>query len=267
MLKTRILTALILLPLFLGLLFLATPGDWLIFCAVIAGLAGWEWGALAGMPVRHRPFYCAALAAHVFVVYKMGPQVVLLHVAVASLFWVLVVPAWLRNRWRLSGAATGFVCGILVIVPTALALASLREQGAWLLLALMAVVWVADTAAYFAGRAFGRHKLAPQISPGKTREGAYGALLGVLLYGFVIAPRFSDGAFQMTDWVSLAGCLVALTVLSILGDLFESLLKRHAGLKDSGRLLPGHGGILDRIDSLTSTLPFAATGFLLMAGQ
>jgi phosphatidate cytidylyltransferase len=140
----------------------------------------------------------------------------------------------------------------------------LYRMDAWLLLAAMALVWIADIAAYFCGRAFGRNKLAPSISPGKTREGAFGALLAVLVYGFVLAlKQWPDASAERLAGVAVV--LLLLTVLSIVGDLFESLLKRQAGIKDSSNLLPGHGGVLDRIDSLTSTLPLVALYFFWMA--
>ena len=135
--------------------------------------------------------------------------------------------------------------------------------------ALQAVVaftwWVADIAAYFSGRRFGRHKLAPAISPGKTWEGAVGAGVGVLAFGYAVALHGGLALPLQAGWPGLAPLLVAYTALSIIGDLFESLLKRQAGLKDSGTLLPGHGGILDRIDSLTSTLPLAGLAALWLA--
>jgi phosphatidate cytidylyltransferase len=125
----------------------------------------------------------------------------------------------------------------------------------------MALVWVADIAAYFAGRTWGRHKLAPTISPGKTWEGAAGALIGVLIYATVLGlygPARGEELPGFSQCVQMGMILLLLTAVSIMGDLFESLAKRQAGVKDSSALLPGHGGVLDRIDSLTSTLPFAA---------
>ncbi|PKO49753.1 MAG: phosphatidate cytidylyltransferase, partial [Betaproteobacteria bacterium HGW-Betaproteobacteria-21] len=153
--------------------------------------------------------------------------------------------------------SAGVAVGLIVMVPPALALAHLRQLGPWLLLGIMAMVWVADIAAYFSGRAFGRRKLAPGISPGKTWEGAAGAVVGVLAFGYAVLYAF--GGAQVPGWVFGVAfpLLFAFTAVSIIGDLFESLLKRQAGVKDSGALLPGHGGILDRIDSLTSTLPLA----------
>jgi phosphatidate cytidylyltransferase len=142
-----------------------------------------------------------------------------------------------------------------------LALVQLRQLGPLTLVCTMAIVWAADVAAYFAGRAFGKSKLAPSISPGKTWAGAWGAVVGVLAYGF-IASAWLPEALQKS-LLLFAMSLVGLTILSIVGDLFESLLKRQADLKDSSNILPGHGGILDRIDSLTSTLPIVATLWLL----
>jgi phosphatidate cytidylyltransferase len=145
-----------------------------------------------------------------------------------------------------------------------LALVVLRDTSPWLLLALAALVWAADIAAYFAGKRFGKHKLAPAVSPGKTWEGVAGGMVGVVVYGAILAwvanthatpltPIFDDGAA-----VVVVAAMLVLTAVSIVGDLFESWMKRGAGLKDSSHLLPGHGGVLDRIDALTSTLPVAA---------
>jgi phosphatidate cytidylyltransferase len=149
--------------------------------------------------------------------------------------------------------------GVMVLLPTWAALLYLRERGAWILLALLAVVWIADTAAFFAGRSFGQRKLAPGISPGKTWEGVYGAMFALVLYASAVSAAVVG--------LRIVGALVmalALLYFSVLGDLFESWIKRVAGRKDSGTLLPGHGGVLDRIDALTAALPIAA-GILLWA--
>jgi phosphatidate cytidylyltransferase len=135
---------------------------------------------------------------------------------------------------------------------------ALHAVDTWLMLAAMALVWVADITAYFAGRAYGRHKLAPTISPGKTWEGVAGAVVGVLVYGGIVFS-FTPLAGRLPLSIPvIVLMLVLLTAVSVMGDLFESLLKRQAGIKDSSNLLPGHGGVLDRIDALTSTLPLAA---------
>jgi phosphatidate cytidylyltransferase len=154
--------------------------------------------------------------------------------------------------WRGVGAShvkALALVGFVVLLPTALAMATLPPLQVLLVLAL---VWIADTAAYFSGRAWGRHKLAPSISPGKTREGAVGGLLGALAYAIIC------GALVEARWLPYLAAATLVAVLSILGDLFESAVKRQAAVKDSGTLLPGHGGILDRVDSATATLPLAA---------
>ena len=164
-------------------------------------------------------------------------------------------PSYAR-RWPLPGLLGGLLIGALVLFPTLLAFIQLRQLGAWTLVVILALVWAADVAAYFSGRTFGKRKLAPNISPGKTWAGAWGAVVGVLAYGF-LAQAWLPAALRPNAAV-FAVVLVLLTVLSIVGDLFESLLKRQAGLKDSSNVLPGHGGVLDRIDSQTSTLPLVA---------
>jgi phosphatidate cytidylyltransferase len=151
-----------------------------------------------------------------------------------------------------------------VLLPTWIAMVQLRSLGAGALLGIFAVVWMADIAAYFSGKAFGKHKLAPSISPGKTREGAIGACVGVVIYGVAVRQIFS---LDFMPWALWIGVLVGVTAISIVGDLYESLLKRKAGIKDSSNILPGHGGVLDRIDSLTSTLPIVALVWLIFTRQ
>jgi phosphatidate cytidylyltransferase len=170
-------------------------------------------------------------------------------------FWVLVAPAWLARGWRIRDAAAAGAVGWIVLVPTWLALARLQSDPSQLL-QLLCIVWLADTAAYGAGRTWGRHKLAPSISPGKTWEGVAGAAVAVAVY-YVVLSAFESARPWAGGW---AGFLVfaGVTVMSIVGDLFESLMKRQAGVKDSGALLPGHGGVLDRIDGLLAALPLAA---------
>lgn len=271
MLKTRIITALLLLGGLLAAVFLLPALGWLLFCAVLGALAAWEWGGLSRFATPLRAVYALAIAATCLLLGGMAglggntgmPAVLWLPYALAALFWLFCVPFWLRAKWQLGRGAAAVVVGIVVLVPPALALAHLRELGPWLLLAALAVCWVADIAAYFAGRRFGRRKLAPAISPGKTWEGAWGAVAGVLVYGLsALWLLFAPAASGL---LAVVPALLLLTALSIIGDLFESLLKRQAGIKDSGSLLPGHGGILDRIDSLTSTLPLLGLAALWFA--
>ena len=171
-------------------------------------------------------------------------------ILVSTFFWVIVSPVWLVTRYEIRNKYLLMVVGLVLIIPIWFAMMSLRNLGPWLLLGVMMVVWIADSAAYFVGKRFGRHKLAPMISPGKTWEGVFGALIAVTIYALILCTILNE-----SYWLVVG--LWAITVLSIMGDLLESLMKRQAGVKDSGSILPGHGGVLDRIDGLTSTLPLA----------
>ena len=271
MLRTRIITAFVLLFGLLAALFLLPSAGWLVFCALVCGGAAWEWGALARFAPALRIVFALFTGSFCLITGALAglgagnvpaaPVLVPLYL-VSALFWVLCVPLWLRGKWSLSSVGVGAVVGLVVMVPPALALAHLRELGPWFLLGVMAMVWIADIAAYFSGRAFGRHKLAPAISPGKTWEGAFGAALGVTVFGYLLLGVVGFDAFPAWVVYLALPALIGFAAVSIIGDLFESLLKRQAGMKDSGSVLPGHGGILDRIDSLTSTLPMA--GLLLL---
>jgi len=167
------------------------------------------------------------------------------------------VPYWLKRGLSQPPAALLALTGVVVLVPAGLAALTVPAER---LLLVLGLVWIADTAAYLAGSAFGRHKLAPSISPGKTWEGAAGAAGATLIYAIICAlPGAPLGAYvQGAGWMAYLALAMLLWAVSIAGDLFESAIKRHAGAKDSGALLPGHGGVLDRIDSIVSTLPIAA---------
>jgi len=182
--------------------------------------------------------------------------------SVSALLWLLVVPLWLGLGWKVSQPVIMALVGWAVLIPTGLAMVDLRENSPWLLLGIMALVWVADIGAYFSGRRFGKNKLAPNISPGKTWEGVIGALLGVTMY-VIIAWSFSDYSKMVMFVPNILLASWCWVGLAVIGDLFESAIKRQAGVKDSGALLPGHGGLLDRIDALTSTLPLAALALLM----
>jgi phosphatidate cytidylyltransferase len=271
MLKTRVLTAIALLPLVLGMLFLAPRPAWVGFATLIALLASWEWSRLCGFGSAARAAYLVlsgAIAAALVAACFAGPAAVFANVTHASFvasayFWIFAVPAWLALRLRPESWACG-LAGWFVLWPLWSALVVLREASPWLLLACALLVWVADIAAYFAGHRFGRRKLAPAISPGKTWEGVVGAMLGVLAYGIALdlythaRPGPLTAPFEAAWGAVAVLAMLGLAALSVLGDLFESWMKRGAGRKDSSSLLPGHGGILDRIDALTPTLPAAA---------
>ena len=259
MLKTRVLTSLILAPSFLAALFLLPEPYWglLMLAGILMGI--WEWSDMAKFPLRGRIAYLVFTALlGVTIAFASGPDMAYVQeyaifwgILAAAVFWILVAPNWLITRAHLRNLAVMAIAGWLMLLPLWLSLLSLRRAGIWVLLGVIAAIWVADSAAYFIGKRFGRHKLAPQISPGKTWEGVFGAWVGVGIYGLVLCQ-----IFHLDYWI-IAG-LWGLTVFSIIGDLLESLIKRQAGMKDSGTLLPGHGGMLDRIDGLTSSLPLAA---------
>lgn len=268
MLKQRIVTAAVLLPLFLAALFLLPNVYWgLLLCAAMA-LAGSEWGRLSGLAPTQSRLYGIALGAACVALLLLeragafGAGLLYstpgrLGYAGALVFWIVVVPLWLYARRHVRSRLLLAGVGVLVLLPFWHALVFLQPTPGRLL-AVMGVVWVADTAAYFAGRAFGRRKLAPHISPGKTWEGVGGAILGVTGYWLLLAAVAPWHAGQMPAGLLLP---LALLAVSVYGDLFESWVKRMAGQKDSGTLLPGHGGLLDRVDALTSALPFAALYF------
>lgn len=275
MLKTRIVTALVLFLIFFSALFYLSPLAWLLFATLVAAVAAWEWGALMRWRGASRIGLGAGLALICLGLAVLEPAALGLEAGFsgaawrlgrwlylpAAAFWLLAVPLWMRRRWPLPQSAVGVAIGLVLILPTWLALVQLRQAGALALIAIMGLAWVADIAAYFSGRALGRHKLAPTISPGKTWEGALGGGLAVIAYGFLLAPQLPAALVEQPLVLLLV--LVLLTAISVVGDLFESLLKRQAGLKDSSAILPGHGGVLDRIDSLTSTLPLVALVWLL----
>jgi phosphatidate cytidylyltransferase len=258
MLGRRILTAIVLLPAALAALFLLPATGWRIAAGIVILIGADEWARLARWSARGRVAFVAAMLASLLGAGAMpagwmGFQWIL---GLASLFWILVAVAWLRGAWQVRSWGLMALTGWWVLVPAWLATVLLQQRPAQLL-ALMAVVWVADTAAYFAGRRFGRRKLAPAISPGKTWEGVFGALIGVAVY-YALLVKFAPSVlagFGFAGGLILVG---ALATLGVIGDLFESWMKRVAGVKDSGRLLPGHGGVLDRIDALTASLPLAA---------
>ncbi|MEJ2791824.1 phosphatidate cytidylyltransferase [Iodobacter sp. LRB] len=270
MLKTRVLTALFLLPLLLAAIFylpqMGTTGSlaWISFCGLIMVAASWEWQRLSGMQGFIAKVY-PLLTAVVFALLSQliyTPSMLLGLMLGASVFWLFVTPCWLSKKWKLANAANlNILLGWALLLPAGLALIVLRTAGPWALLAVLAIAWVADSAAYFFGKAFGKHKLAPLISPGKSWEGAAGGLLGVLIYTFFLPKHlfFHGELLSLAAWLAIA---VILTAVSVMGDLLESLFKRQIGMKDSSNLLPGHGGVLDRVDSLLAILPVACAIYL-----
>jgi phosphatidate cytidylyltransferase len=237
-------------------------------------LGAFEWASLAKAGRAGR-YGFAALATALFGATVWGFQAidpsrgeVALIYAVPAAFWMLVVPLWLARGWEMNSKPVALAVGILVVVPAGLSVVSMHSISPLVVLLLLAFVWIADISAYFVGRAIGKRKLAPAISPGKSWEGALGALGATSIYAIICAMVLPQLSVIVKGglWIVCLVIAALLWALSIAGDLFESLIKRRAGVKDSGTLLPGHGGVLDRIDSITSTLPVAALLFYLMAG-
>jgi phosphatidate cytidylyltransferase len=268
MLRTRVITAIVLLAVFLPVTLFAPIGAFGALIAFVLVFAAWEWARLLKLgnagPVIYAMVAAVALVASTFLGTEHKPPQSMFEAA--AIFWVLAGPfVLLRKPTLAKGAWRAFLllAGIVVFAACWHALVAARAIGVPFVLSLMLVVWLADIGAYFAGKAFGRHKLAPAISPGKTWEGAVGGWLAVLI---VAAAAFALHAFEPTLYSALlerlgaVRTLITLTVLvafSVVGDLFESMLKRQAGVKDSSGLLPGHGGVLDRIDALLPVLPLA----------
>ncbi|SDG91289.1 phosphatidate cytidylyltransferase [Nitrosomonas sp. Nm132] len=268
MLKTRILTAIILIAFFISALFYLPAIFWGALLLGLTIVASREWCRLARFTVNQTILYL------ILTTLLGGELLLMLSEAVASnpnstsmiwiyvmscLFWGIVAPILLKISYPVKNISLLMLMGWLVLLPTCLALYQLRAIDPLLLLGFMGVIWVSDSAAYFVGRSFGKHKLAPEISPGKTWEGVAGALVAVFCYALIWGQVIESGMVV----IGLVVLSLVLVGLGIMGDLFESLMKRQAGVKDSGHILPGHGGILDRIDALTSTLPIAVLVFLI----
>ena len=269
MLKTRVITALILLAVLLPILFLLPAMYIGAFFLVALLAAAWEWSRLlapeAGRAAWLYALFCLAIILFLLGMQNASWQFALLLLAV--IFWFFVAPFILAKGMNLSLEKLRpfyVVLGFILLPATWFALVFLRELGLIFLLSSMALVWIADIGAYFVGKAFGKHKLAMQISPGKSIEGAIGGLLLCYVYAFLCvyflpfeSTLFGAWAIRF-GWVPMFLMVTVLTAFSIFGDLFESQLKRLAGVKDSSHLLPGHGGVLDRVDALIPAMPIAA---------
>ncbi len=262
--KQRVITALLLAPLAIALVLLA-PTHWVLLLMAAALLLGlWEWTRLIG--IRSRAARAAALlvnAGALAALALLGTPSILFIVALAGAAWWLLVCLWLLRPGFASGPRgqpLKLLAGSLMVLPTWCAVALLHADGAlgpaWTLFGLL-LVWAADTFAYFAGSRIGGPKLAPRISPGKTWAGFGGGLTGACL---ICVPAVPLLGLHWPQLPTLIGLALVVGLLSVVGDLFESLIKRQAGAKDSGTLIPGHGGVLDRIDSVVAALPVFVVG-------
>jgi phosphatidate cytidylyltransferase len=271
MLKQRIITALLLLAVLLPALIYPRMEPFGVLSLLLIAAAGWEWARLNGCRAGSSLLLGAALGAALLVFWALGG---LAHSW--RLLWLALVPVWVLLAaamltrgvagWGAWPALLRLWGGLTLIACAWLALLQARQMGLEFLLSVLTLVWMADIAAYFGGKALGRRKLAPAVSPGKTWEGAISGAIGVMLLagGWVMVDAQGGGSHSSLYarlWSSgpvlaVAG-LVFLTAMSVVGDLVESLVKRSAGAKDSSQLLPGHGGVLDRVDALLPVLPLS----------
>jgi phosphatidate cytidylyltransferase len=269
MLKHRVITALVLAPLVV-LSVLMLPSQYVaIMVALVIAVGGMEWARLSGLETLPLQIvYTTVLILTLAGLYYMLPPTWILGILLISVIW------WFSAMIRLvryhadahhSNSVTLHAAeGFIVLLPAGLALVWIHRiptHGPLFMLFILILIWSADIGAYFAGHRWGKHKLAPQVSPGKTREGVYGAMGSALLCAVVLAIWLNSDLGQALLIVML--CLATM-LASVVGDLFESLIKRQRGVKDSGQLLPGHGGMLDRIDSLTAAAPVFLFGLILL---
>ncbi|MFM8480722.1 MAG: phosphatidate cytidylyltransferase [Gammaproteobacteria bacterium] len=259
-LRERALTAIVLAVALLLVLF-ALPATFTTLLIALVVLSGaWEWSAFLKLerpPLRRAYVLLVGLGFLVAWQYTRTPSALSLLMGVAAIWW-LVALAWVMFAPTRGGRVATAIAGLFVMIPAGVALQRLRveENGAWVLLFALVVVMAADIGAYFAGNRFGRLRLAPQVSPGKSWEGVIGGVIASLLVAAI-------GAYFLV-WPLTAVLLTAAAAaaFSVVGDLTESLMKRHSGLKDSGGLFPGHGGVLDRFDSLSAGVPIFVLGLL-----
>lgn len=276
MLKLRILTALILGPLIIWSVLAFSHQAIAIELGVFLVLAAWEWARISGLKTNFaRILYAAGVAALlglVSLVLHERPAWLIHGLYIATAWWLFSSVFVIRFRktaeelpvvFARPDVALNLVAGVFILSGAFIGITGLHQAaqyGATYILVLLLLIWVADSAAYFAGKRFGRHKLARYVSPGKTWEGVAGAALAIVLFSVISGYVLS---FEPREVLLFTVVALITLAFSILGDLIESLFKRRAGVKDSSRLLPGHGGILDRIDSLMAAAPVFFLGLLL----
>lgn len=273
MLKQRVITALVLAIIFIVALFGLPAGYFSFFVGAIVLIGAWEWACLAGFPARwQRALYAlfilvVLLLASFYLGFEgeASPSLdadAIRELLIAGCIWwaiaLLLVQGYPSSALLWGHKILRLLMGLLVLIPTWVALVYVRQQeaGAWLVLLLMLIVAMADSGGYFAGKRFGKHKLASAVSPGKTWEGFAGGFIANCVLALILSLTLELSLLLMLVLV------VPTSLVSVLGDLLESMLKRHAGIKDSGTILPGHGGILDRVDGVTAAAPVFALALL-----
>jgi phosphatidate cytidylyltransferase len=269
MLKQRVITALILAPLVVTAVLLLPTFYVALLLSLVVGVGSREWARLSGMTeLSQQLLYSLLILCLMVCCYRYLPETWIPVIMGFSVLWwchvLLRITQYRADHVPVQSQLLKSLEGVIVLLPSWLALITMHRipvYGPGLLLFVLILIWSADVGAYFAGHRWGQTKLAPEVSPGKTREGVYGAVISALLCGLILVWWLETG------WVKspliLILCLITM-LSSVVGDLFESLLKRQRGMKDSGTLLPGHGGMLDRIDSLTAAAPVFLFGLILL---
>lgn len=267
-LRSRVITASVLAPIILIFVWFANPMLLAFFFGVVSLIGAFEWLRLCGVrdPLAQAGFYVALVTLSVIVL--SIPSLTPWFLSFVVLFWIVLayrtLTRWSVDRpvWPVGKLASGLLIlsgGWVAAVWHKV----LLNGEPYLLISLLLIIWAADTGAFFAGKQFGRNKLAPKISPGKTIEGMLGGVLGALLISMLTGLYWLDlTGLKLLSWLVLTSVVV---ILSVIGDLVESTAKREAGMKDSGNLLPGHGGMLDRVDSLMAAAPVLALGWMILA--
>ena len=279
MLKTRVITAVVLLALFIPILFFSPTIILSLVVSIIISLAAWEWGRFIWGVKSRFPIYYSLMIQLLLVILiyciHLDDDALVSRLNdlmssilwISIIFWLFAVPIILSRKLQFSiqkNTSLFAIVGVVIFMSDWYAFMLLRDTGLWVLLSVLMVVWTADIGAYFTGKKLGKHKLAPQLSPGKSIEGAIGGMVAVCILGIIFyAGNLSSSNFfnmigQQYSWLILIPLSIFLAGMSVVGDLFESQLKRLSSMKDSSGLLPGHGGVLDRVDALLPVLPIAA---------
>ncbi len=280
MLKLRILTALVLGPLIIWSVLSFSHPAIAIEMAAILCLAAWEWARLAGIKnqigrIGYAVFIAVIIAAITLLIH-LDSSYLLPGLYLTGIFWLIALVLVINsNRTKIKTLnkisfpviAGSLLFGVGILAGSFLSIVAVHRDvkyGAYYILALLILIWVADTAAYFSGKAFGKHKLAVNVSPGKSWEGVIGGMIGTVIAAYILTFYLNIESDNIMNFILVAVLTVS---FSIVGDLTESLFKRRVGIKDSSRILPGHGGILDRIDSLTAAAPIFILGLILLGVQ
>ncbi|UZE95085.1 phosphatidate cytidylyltransferase [Alkalimarinus alittae] len=274
MLKQRIITGLILAPIAIGGIFFLPPFEFSLFIGFVIAVGGWEWANLAGFSKQiERVAFAAFIALLLYLSTLLSSTAVL---GASVLGWVAalyLITQYPGKKLLWECRFRRLLMGVFVLVPAWVGLVAIRETDVlayngqlvdvrYLIIYIMFIVWGADVGAYFAGKTWGNKKLAPNVSPGKSWAGVYGGLATTVLFAVIASVML---AMPIVDTLLLIVITLITAIFSVVGDLFESMLKRHRGIKDSSQLLPGHGGVLDRVDSLTAAVP-VLTFLLILAG-